>query len=86
MFNSIDVGNSAQPAAIFSAGRTEPPCEIYRARQLVLMSQAGTLANERNLAAPIEADRQGVREWLVRSGSHRPLSRQGASLFFRTRA
>jgi len=29
---------------------------------LVLMSQAGTLVNERNFAAPIEADRQGVRE------------------------
>jgi hypothetical protein len=38
---------------------------------LVLMSQAGTLVNETNLAAPIEADRQGVREWLGRIGSHR---------------
>lgn len=73
MFNSIDVGKAAEPVAIFSAGRTEPPCEIYRARQLVLMSQAGTLVIERNLAAPTEADRQGVREWLGRIGSHRPL-------------
>jgi hypothetical protein len=53
LFNSIDVGKAAQPVAIFSASRTEPPCESYRARQLVLMSQAGTLANERNLAKPI---------------------------------
>ena len=54
--------------------------KIYRARELVLTSRAGTLVNERNLAAPIEADRQGVEKWLRQNRFSPPL-RARALLF-----